>query len=69
MMRRIEAAAQRRVAELAQALGETAAADLPPGVRAEAGEDGVILSGPGLARALAFDGRLRGWATRIGSGR
>lgn len=69
MIERIEAAARARVALLAEALRETAEADLPPGVRVEAGESGVVLSGSGLARALAFDGRLRGWAARIGGGR
>ena len=66
MMRRIEEAAAKRVALLIDGLCETIAADLPPGVQAEAVDDGVALSGRGLARALAFDGRLRGFAARIG---
>lgn len=69
MIERIEAAARARVALLTEALRETAEAELPSGVGVTVGEGGVVLSGPGLARALAFDGRLRGWAARIGGGR
>ena len=53
MMRRIEEAAGKRVALLIDGLCEAIAADLPPGVQAEPVDDGVALSGRGLARALA----------------
>lgn len=68
MIERIEAAARLRVARLADALRETAEADLPAGVDVERVEGGVAFTGRGLARAIAFDGRLRGWAARIGGG-
>ncbi|SNS16632.1 hypothetical protein SAMN06295912_10272 [Sphingomonas laterariae] len=59
MMRRIEAMAEARAVALVAALAASAKADLPPGVRAEPGDGGIALSGPGLARAVAFDGRMR----------
>lgn len=65
-MRRMKEAADKRVVLLIDGLREAIEADLPAGVQAEAVEDGVALSGRGLARALAFDGRLRGFAARIG---
>lgn len=69
MIRRIETMAAAHAARLADALRETAEAEPAPGVRAEAVDGGVAFTGPGLARALAFDGRLRGWAARIGGAR
>jgi len=69
MIEGIEAVARKRVAMRIEQLRETAEADMPSGVRAEPAEDGLVLSGPGLAHALAFDGRMRGWAARMGSGR
>ncbi|ARS29117.1 hypothetical protein [Sphingomonas sp. KC8] len=66
MMRRMKEAADKRVALLIDGLREAIEADLPAGVQAEAVEDGDALPGRGLARALAFDGRLRGFGTRIG---
>lgn len=67
MIGRIEAVAQARAGRLADALCEIADGDLPAGVRAERVEDGVAFAGRGLAGALAFDGRLRGWGARIGA--
>jgi hypothetical protein len=64
MMRNILARGQaigaRRVAEVVDALVASAEAELPPGLAVERMDDGVGISGRGLARRLAFDGRLRG---------
>ncbi|MDB5689311.1 MAG: hypothetical protein JWL91_1187 [Sphingomonas bacterium] len=64
MMRNILARAQaigaRRTAEIIDALVATAEADLPPGLRVERLDDGIGITGPRLARRLAFDARLRG---------
>ncbi|MET0270327.1 MAG: hypothetical protein ABW173_07850 [Sphingomonas sp.] len=42
------------------ALARIAAADLPPGLSAVREGDAIVIRGPGLARALAEDARLRG---------
>ncbi|MDX3885464.1 MAG: hypothetical protein QHC65_13665 [Sphingomonas sp.] len=62
MNRRIDAAARQRVAMLIAALRETAEAELPAGLAVEGRDDGIAISGPGLARRLAYDGSLRGLA-------
>ena len=54
-LRRAEARKGRRIAVLAERLGQ----DLPPGVRVEAGEDAVVLSGRRLWRRWLSDARLR----------
>lgn len=43
-----------------EALAEQARAELPPGLFVERRGDGIAIGGRGLARALAFDARLRG---------
>jgi len=50
----------RRVAELTDALVETAEAELPPDLVVERQADGIAIGGRGLVRRLAFDPRLRG---------
>ena len=55
MRRRAEERARARRAALARALGEA----LPRGIRAEAVEEGVRLSGRGLAQRYARDAALR----------
>ena len=64
MMRNILARGQAigaaRVAQLIDALVTTAEAELPAGLRTERLDDGIGITGPRLARRLAFDGRLRG---------
>ena len=50
-----DGAARRRRRALAEAL----AADPPAGVNVSEEEEGVVLSGPGLARRLALDPALR----------
>jgi len=55
-----ERLAQRRAAELIDALVETAEAELPADLMVEREAEGIALRGRGLARRLAFDPRLRG---------
>ncbi|HKR16998.1 hypothetical protein [Rhizorhapis sp.] len=54
-LRRAEVRKGLRIAVLAERLGE----DLPPGVRVEAGEDSVVLSGRRLWPRWLSDARLR----------
>ena len=55
-----QAIAAARVTEIIDALVATAEAELPSDLRTERLDDGIGISGGGLARRLAFDGRLRG---------
>lgn len=63
MFERLEArmreAAERRARERAERLAGEMEAVLPAGIRAEAGEGGIVLSGRGLLRRWALDARLR----------
>lgn len=56
---RVARSAQARAAARRRALAERLAAVVPADVRVEATEDGVRLSGRGLARRFALDARLR----------
>ena len=60
-------AAERRARERARALADAFGTALPEDIRAEAGAEGVRLSGPGLGRRRALDAALR-W-TIAGAGR
>jgi hypothetical protein len=51
--------AEARVKARREALAETLADALPPGVSAQAAEDGVRLAGRGLRRRYALDAALR----------
>jgi ABC-type protease/lipase transport system fused ATPase/permease subunit len=51
--------AEARAAARRAALAAELAAALPPGVKAETGEEGVTLSGRGLRRRFALDAALR----------
>lgn len=54
------AIARARAADLIEALVEAAETELPADLTVESSGDGIAVSGRGLARRLAFDGRLRG---------
>lgn len=55
-----------RAAKLAEALAETAAAELPPDLTVERAAGGIVIRGARLIRRIAYDGRLRGLAMLIG---
>lgn len=58
MARAARQAAARRARAIAR-LAERAGEDMPPGIHVEAGEEGVVLSGPGLRWRWLNDARLR----------
>ena len=60
LAQRVRRLAGARAAERRRALGERMAAALPRGIRVEESDEGVRLSGRGLARRVALDARLRG---------
>lgn len=62
MMIRAASRAEARARAATAALAERMLAELPRGVTAEAGEDGVQLSGRHLRRRFALDPALR-WLT------
>ncbi|TMJ18690.1 MAG: hypothetical protein E6G92_02280 [Alphaproteobacteria bacterium] len=51
--------AEARAAARREALAADLAGALPPGVKAEADDDGVVISGRGLGRRFALDAALR----------
>lgn len=61
MVARAEAVARDRVRARIAGLAERLRGELPPGVGAEAGPEGVVLSGQALRRRMAFDPYL-GWS-------
>ena len=67
LMARAERTAERRVSERIEAMAERIAADRPPGIAADAGEDGVRLSGRRLRGRFALDPGLR-WLRLDGGG-
>lgn len=59
---RIARRARARAILLAQALREAAAAELPADLTVAETDRGIAIAGRGLARRLAFDAALRGFA-------
>lgn len=59
LMERARKAAERRAAGQVLELTERMRAEAPGGVRIEAGEGGVVLSGRGLRRRFAVEPALR----------
>jgi hypothetical protein len=58
-----------RVSDLIDALVSTVEAELPAELETERLNDGIGITGPGLARRLAFDARLRGLTLLLKEGR
>jgi hypothetical protein len=57
--------AEQRAGQAVRRIAAAAEQDAPAGVRVEAAEGGVRLSGPGLARRMVTDPRLRWLIGRV----
>ena len=59
LLKRAERRALQRARRRSKEVAERLAAELPSGVHAEPGEEGVLLSGRGIGRRFALDPELR----------
>jgi hypothetical protein len=59
LLERGRRAAERRTEAEARVLAERLASELPPGIEARVAEEGVLLSGRGVARRFALEPELR----------
>lgn len=58
-----------RAAALGDALAQAAADELPAGLRADHGADGLRIAGPDLVRRIAFDGLMARLVAALERGR